>query len=80
MRFVKAEIEKSDRRQKKDLKAELTEFMGMNVKTVRVIYSDDEYVCPTSAALALRTAAKRHSLPIDVIQVNGNVYLRRRDL
>lgn len=81
MRFVKAEIEKArEQQQKKNLKDELAEFMCMGVKTVRVIYRDDEYSCSTAAASALGSAAKRHCLPIDVKQANGNVYLVRRDL
>ena len=80
MRFIEAEIEERPVRTYKKLKAELKRFISMNIKSARVIYTEAEYSCSTSARKALSEAAKMHSLPIKALMRNGNVYLIRTDL
>lgn len=80
MKFIEADLEKTEVCAYKKLKNDLEEFMRMNVKSARVVYTKAEYVCATSAKASLRIAARRYSLPIKALMRNGNVYLIRTDL
>lgn len=80
MRFIEAEIEECRRCQNKNLEQEFEKFMSMNVKTAKVIFTEEEYSCSNAVAVVLRRGVKTHRLPIHVLVVNGNVYLVRRDM
>lgn len=62
------------------VKKYLQEFMDMNVKTVRLDFSEDEYLSPTSCHNSFRSSAHYNKFPIDVKMINGEVYLVRWDL
>ena len=58
----------------------LQEFMKMNVKTVRVDYSSDEYTSAQCATTPFRYAINADGYPIKVQIINGDVYLIRTDM
>lgn len=58
----------------------LQEFMGMNVKVVRVEYESGEYAYPGSCRTSMYRAVRASGLPIHVIMVDGIVYLERTDM
>lgn len=60
--------------------AELTEFMRMNVKCVRVTFGENEYSSVKSAQNILNTGAKRTGFPIKARQRKGKLYLVRTDM
>lgn len=83
MRFTvlkENEIPGRGRCKKTKLEAELTEFMKMNVKCVRVVFTELEYKNVASAQGCLSKAAKRHAFPIDVFSREGKLYLMRTDM
>lgn len=83
MRFTKInenEIPGGGRCKKSKLEAELTEFMKMNVKCVRVVFTELEYKSVASAQCCLSKAAERYAFPIDVFSREGKLYLMRTDM
>lgn len=80
MRFIEVtNIPKQVRSCKHKLEREILDFIGMDVKTAKVEYSQYEYSCVESLRACLKTACVRVGVPVDVKMVNGEVYLVRRD-
>ena len=81
MRFTKVEkIEDACRLPKSVRKAELTEFMNMNIKCAKVTYGASEYTTPQSAYTSLFKAVKRYAFPIKVFRRKNEIYLMRTDM
>lgn len=82
MRFVKIEKNKIPRRRKFSgkLEAELTEFMSMNVKCVKVAITELEYQSVHSCYVSITKAIKRLAFPIDAFTRHGVLYLIRTDM
>lgn len=79
MRFTEVKEIPGDRvRRKNEMRDILTEYMNMNIKSVKV--EDHGYATTKLAYLAFKRAAERHVFPIDVHMRNGEVYLIRRDM
>ena len=64
----------------KKVSAYIQEFMKMNVKTVRVDYSSDEYTSAQCASTPFRYAINTDDYPIMVRIINGDLYLIRTDM
>ena len=84
MKFVEVE-ELPDTLKKKQgkkgvLKSKLDKFMGMGIKTAKVVWDEHDYSNPMSCYNAFILACRRHVFPIDVRMRNGEIYLVRRDL
>lgn len=56
------------------------EFMRMNVKIVKVDFTEHKYKDSHIAARTLKESAQRRGYPIDVHASNGEVYFVRRDM
>lgn len=82
MRFipVEGEVREAERSEYNKTKAELMEFINMNVKTVKVVFGRREYVNIESARNALRSAVTRNNLPIRVRCLGDAIYLIRTDI
>lgn len=63
-----------------NLKAELTEFMNMNVKVAKVTITDHDYKNAKSAYENLHKAAKKYGFPIDVTKRKDDIYIIRKDI
>lgn len=64
----------------KPIQAYLAEFMKMDSKYVKVLYTSSDYANVDSAVMALRSGVKVSGFPISVIRRYDNVYLIRKDL
>ena len=62
------------------MKTWMDKFMSQGVKTVKVVFDDDDYSGPLSCYQAYRNGVARHVYPVDVKLRNGKVYLIRRDM
>ena len=81
MRFIEVEpMEVKAVKPYHNLKAELTEFMNMNVKAARCRLDKDHYVSVNVARTTLYKAAKRYTLPIALTIRKGELYLIRTDM
>lgn len=73
--------------QRKSVKQYLVEFMKMNVKYAKVVYSDSDYVHNRACVASFRHAITsryavnaRPEYPIIVREINNDVYLIRTDM
>lgn len=82
MRFVTLKENEipSFRRNMTKLEAELTEFMSMNVKCVKVTFTELEYKHANSAYSSFGKAIKRYAVPVRVFMHQGKLYLMRTDM
>ena len=81
MRFVtikENEVPRGKRMYK--LEGELKEFMAMNVKYVKVQFTNIEYKSALTCYSSLAKAIKRYSLPIRAFTYKGKLYLERTDM
>ena len=79
MKFVKVDkVPKPTR--KKRLQLFLDEFMDANIKTAEVVWDKGDYKHVMSARSNIGRAAKLSGHPIDIKQINGRIYLIRRDM
>ena len=62
------------------LEAELREFMAMDVKTVKVVYTAHEYKRYKTCYEALYRTVKRLGLPIQVVTRDKEIFLIRKDI
>ena len=58
----------------------LKEFMRMNAKYVKVVFSHLDYATVMSAYTAFRDAAKRYGAPITPVLRGDDIYLMRTDM
>ena len=81
MKFVEVkEIPTTRRNFQCKFEERLGRFMDRNIKYAKVVYDMDEYTSSTGCALAFKRACLWYGFPIDVKQINGEVYLIRRDI
>ena len=83
MRFVTLNTENDIPNYRKfsgKLEAELTEFMAMKVKCVKVTFTELEYKSLSSAYASISRAIKRHAFPIKAFTSRGKLYLIRTDM
>ena len=62
------------------LAAELEEFIRMNVKYVKVVFGQNEYLHHDGGRLCLIRAANRNGYPIKVVTRGKDLYLIRTDI
>jgi hypothetical protein len=81
MKFVKVDkVPNRTRGNNYKLVQRWEEFMSMNVKTVKVEISDDEYKSPKVARTVWITSIKTFGYPIDLKMRGNDIYLVRRDM
>ena len=81
MKFVEVkEIPTTSRNMSCKFEERLGRFMDKNIKCARVVYDVDEYTSSTGCAIAFKRACLWYGFPVDVKQINGEVYLIHRDI
>lgn len=81
MEFVEVkDIPKTGRANRGIVEERLEAFVKMGVKYAKIVYSIDDYTCPTSCRSAFASACRRYGFPVDAKLINGEVYLIRRDM
>ena len=64
----------------KNLKAFLNEFMSANIEIAVVEWDERDYKSSQVEYTVLMNAAKRHGFPITVMKRKDSIYLVRRDM
>jgi hypothetical protein len=80
MKFTPVNEMPKSRTSCKVLDAYFKEFMCMNVKIVKVDFTDHKYRDEHTAVRTLKESAQRRGYPIDVHARDGEVYFVRRDM
>lgn len=84
MRFITVnEIPKKEslkNRSYSNVRAQLEEFMKMNVKYAKVLYTNEEYSSVASMSHTIARSISRASFPIRLVENFNNVYLVRTDM
>lgn len=80
MFYTKVDELPEKKKTKKKLRVFLDEFMSENIKMAKVHVKEDDYKHPRYAYTSLLESARNGGYPIDVVMVNGETFLVRRDM
>lgn len=75
MKFAVIDYEVIPKRERKNLRGYIEEFLKLNVKCVEVTFNELEYGSVTACSSSLYKSAKTGCYPVTVIQRKGHVYL-----
>ena len=80
MKFTQVNAVPKGRTSPKSLDKYFEEFMRMDVKVVKVDFTDHKYKSPNIAARTLQVSAERRGYPINVHNRDGEIYFVRTDM
>lgn len=80
MKFTRVNEMPKGRTSPRSLDKYFEEFMRMDVKVVKVDFTDHKYASLNNAARTLKVSATRRGYPIDVHNRDGQIYFVRTDM